>query len=153
MDKSKFLEKIKVLIKPAIVELGYELYHVEYVKEDNENYLRIYIDSNNGIALDDCEKVSRHISDLLDEHDPIPDSYYLEVSSPGIFRGLYNDEHLSKYIGFPIKVKVKSLIHGTKEFDAILLTFSSDSIKIKYGTEEIEIKRDNIKSISLNGEL
>ena len=97
MKKDILIEKIEELVKPIISELLYELYYVEYIKENGEFYLRIYIDKEEGrISLDDCEAVSRRVSEILDVEDPIKDAYYLEVSSPGLNRGLYTEEHFKK---------------------------------------------------------
>lgn len=103
---ASIVEKVENLVKPKIEEIGYELYDVEYTKEGKANYLRIYIDSPNGIDLNDCETVNNAIVDILDEADYIKDQYFLEVSSPGIERVLKKDEHLRKYIGEEIQIKL-----------------------------------------------
>ena len=89
MKKDVLIEKIEELVKPIISELLYELYYVEYIKENGDFYLRIYIDKKDDrISLDDCVVVSKRVSGILDTEDPIEDAYYLEVSSPGLNRGL-----------------------------------------------------------------
>lgn len=153
MKFNGLLDKLNALIKPIVTSMNYELYFIEFKKENNENYLRVYIDSPDGIYLDDCEKVSRAISDILDEEDPIEFSYYLEVSSPGVFRQLHNEEHYKKFIGYAVKVKLKSLFMGKKEYLGELGSFTDDSITLKVNNESIKITRDNIKSVTLNGEL
>ena len=90
---AKIEEKVENLIKDKIEKLGYDLYDVEYAKEGPNYYLRIYIDSEKGIDLNDCEKVSNEINAVLDEADYIKEQYYLEVSSPGIERTLRKDKH------------------------------------------------------------
>ncbi|MDT8716423.1 ribosome maturation factor RimP [Clostridium sp. 19966] len=145
------LEKLNELIKPIVDELGYELYFIDYVKEDGEYYLRVYIDDEKGITLEDCEKVSRPISDMLDIEDPITDAYYLEVSSPGIYRTLFNDLHLKKYVGYEVCAKLKSSINGNKQIRGELTNFNEDIIVIKQDKSLIEINRDKIKSINLEG--
>jgi ribosome maturation factor RimP len=147
------MEKILKLVKPIVEEQNYELYHLEYVKEFGENYLRIYIDSPNGISLNDCEKVSRPVSDILDAADPIKESYYLEVSSPGINRILYNDAHLKKYINNLVDVKLSKIYNGKKRFEGILKNFNSNEIIISNDGIDIIIPRDKIKLISLKGDL
>ena len=91
-------EKVEALIRPCISELGYRIWDVEYVKEGAEWYLRVTIDSDDGIGIDDCERVSRAINPIIDEADPIEDFYYLEVSSPGIERVLRRPEHFAASI-------------------------------------------------------
>ncbi len=91
-------EKVEKLIKPVVEELGYSLYDVEYVKEGKDYFLRIFIDNEKGINLEDCEKVTNSINDMLDKEDYIKTEYFLEVSSPGIERVLRKDEHLLQNI-------------------------------------------------------
>ena len=89
MKVDALLETIDQLVRPIAEELNYEIYHIEYVKENGEYYLRIYIDKDGGIALSDCEALSRRVSDVMDEKDPIKEAYFLEVSSPGLNRTLF----------------------------------------------------------------
>ena len=114
MKNNMLIERLKGLIAPIVNEKGLELYHLEYVKENGENYLRIFIDNTSGISLQDCENVSRAVSDLLDTEDPIEDAYYLEVSSPGIDRALYTEEHLKRYTNSTVIIKLSSLLNGKK---------------------------------------
>lgn len=153
MNKDALIEKLINLISPIVTEKNLELYHIEYVKESGENFLRIYIDSPEGIALDDCEKVSRPVSDLLDIEEPITESYYLEVSSPGIERILYTDSHLTKYIGNEVQVKLLKLLEGKKEYEGRLVNFNSEEIIIFYEDNNFNIPKDKIKTISLKGDM
>lgn len=152
MNNNALLEKLDTLINPIVTGLEYELYHIEYVKEQGENYLRVYIDKESGISLEDCEKVSRRISEMLDEKDPIEDSYYLEVSSPGIERILYTDEHLSKYTNENVFVKLSKLFNGSKKIEGKLVGFDNEFIKINVNEEEVTIPKEKIKRIILKGE-
>lgn len=147
------INKLNELIKPVVNRLGFELYYIEYVKEDGENFLRIYIDSNKGISLDDCEKVSRHVSDLLDETDPINESYSLEVSSPGIFRTLYNDDHFNKYMNYDVDVTLNIPYKGMGKYTGKLAGFTESILNIKCSNEIYDIPRNTIKSVTLSGEL
>ncbi|GAA0723030.1 ribosome maturation factor RimP [Clostridium malenominatum] len=149
MNKDFYINGLVKLIEPIVIKLGYELYYLEYIKENNDNYLRIYIDKDEGIALEDCEKVSRAVSEMLDIEDPISDSYYLEVSSPGIERELYNDNHLNKYIDYKVSVKLKSLVNGSKKFDGLLKGFDNATITIKLENDLLAIPREKIKTINL----
>jgi len=99
-------EKVEILVRPKIEELGYKLYDVEYAKEGKDYFLRIYIDSEKGIDLTDCEKTSSEINDILDKADYIKTEYFLEVSSPGIERVLRKDIHLEENIGNQVEVKL-----------------------------------------------
>lgn len=152
MKKQVLLEKLNILIEPIVTGLGYELYHIEYKKEDGEYYLRVYIDKEGGINLSDCERVSRPISDMLDIEDPIPDSYYLEVSSPGVFRELFNDKHLEKNIGNTVKIVFNGVFNGVKFIIGKLSSFDNENIYIN-NDDQITVPREKIKSISLEGSL
>lgn len=152
MNKDALIKQIETLVQPIADELNYELYYVEYVKEDGEFYLRIYIDKPEGISLTDCENLSRRVSDVLDVEDPIKDSYYLEVSSPGLNRGLYTDEHFKKFVGREVLVKLKSALNGAKSIKGILTEVDDESITVK-GEEKVKIVKEKIKSANLDGEI
>ena len=142
---SKIEEKVEQLVKGPIETLGYSLYDVEYVKEGPNYYLRIYIDSQKGIDLNDCEKVSNQINEILDKEDYIKEQYFLEVSSPGIERILRKDEHLEQNIGKEVEVKLfKKDVNGNKNYKGILEKFNTETITIK---DNIEIERKNIAQI------
>ncbi|MBV4418081.1 ribosome maturation factor RimP [Clostridium tyrobutyricum] len=150
MDKNNLVDRLRKLINPIVTGLKYELYHLELVKEENENYLRIYIDNENSpISLDDCEKVSREVSAMLDEKDPISFPYYLEVSSPGIERKLYTDAHLKKYIGNMVTVNIEGLLNGKKRYEGELLNFNADDIYIKIEDNELVIPKNKIYDVCL----
>jgi len=153
MKNDMLVNKLNVLIEPIVIEKGYELYHIEFVKEGGENYLRVYIDKEAGITLEDCEKVSRAVSDMLDMEDPISEGYYLEVSSPGIFRTLYNDKHYAKYVNSDILVKLNALLEGKRQLEGKLLNFNEDEITIEVDGTEISVPRNKIKITNLNGDL
>lgn len=144
------IKKLTETIGPIVAALNYELYHMEYVKEAGEYYLRIYIDSENGISFEDCEKVSRRISEALDENDPIEEAYYLEVSSPGIERGLYTDEHFERYTGSEVNVKLNKLFEGKRSLRGKLVRFDAESITLEEEAAEISIPRDTIKSVNIS---
>lgn len=152
MKNDTLLTKLYEYIEPIVLDLNYELYYIEYIVENNENYLRVYIDNEQGITLEDCEKVSRKISDMLDEKDPINESYFLEVSSPGIERTLYNDKHLLKYINNDIKIKLSKPYEGNNSYTGKLIGFSNDTISIEYESNRFDIPRKKIKEITLKGE-
>ena len=145
---AKIEEKVEQLVKDPIEKLGYSLYDVEYVKEGPEYYLRIYIDKESGIDLNDCEKVSNEINEILDKADYIKEQYYLEVSSPGIERILRKDEHLEKNKGSEIYIKLfQKDNYGKKEYYGILKNYTESEVKIE--TNEIINKEEIKKEITL----
>lgn len=145
---AKIEEKVEQLVKDPIEKLGYSLYDVEYVKEGPEYYLRIYIDKESGIDLNDCEKVSNNITELLDKEDLIPEQYFLEVSSPGIERVLKKEKHLSDNIGNEVQIKLFKPFEGQKQYKGILKGFDETKIEIvNQNEEQINIDRKNISQI------
>ncbi len=118
--------RVRELVQPVADELGYMLWDVEYVKEGSQWYLRVTIDSENGIDINDCEKMHRAIDPLLDEADPIEDAYNLEVSSPGIERELKTDEHIMACAGFDVEAKLYAPLNGAKIITGVLLGLDED---------------------------
>ena len=137
------------LLEPIVERFGVEIYDVEYVKEGSEWYLRCYIDKPDGVNIQDCENVSRALSDKLDEEDFIADAYILEVSSPGLTRTLKKDRHLQKSIGKVVELKTYRPIEKCKEFSGVLRSFDKDTVTI--GTEEKEMvfQRSDVALIRL----
>lgn len=141
--------KVEAVIKGTIENLGYDLYDVEYAKEAKNFFLRIYIDNVKGISLEDCEKVSNEINELLDKANIISEQYFLEVSSPGIEKILRKEKHLESNIGTKVEIKLfKKDDAGNKTYIGILKSF--DNQKIEVETEENKItgiERKNIAQI------
>lgn len=124
---------------------------LEYVKENNENYLRFYIWKPEGITIDDCQKVSEVIGDKLDELDPIQESYYLEISSPGLDRPLKTDKDLRRNLGKEIEISLYKNLDGKKKYNGELIDYNDENIKIRMDNlEEKIIKRDIISMIKLS---
>ena len=142
-------EKVEALIRPKIEELGFKLYDVEYAKEGKDFFLRIYIDSEKGIDLTDCEKTSDTINDILDKADYIKSEYFLEVSSPGIERILRRDSHLEESIGLDIEVKLFKPINKEKTLTGKLIKFDKEKIYIQINLEDISIERTQIAQIKI----
>ena len=152
-------EKFQNMILPVLEQNGFDLYDVEYVKEGSNWYLRAYIDKPEGITIDDCELVSRRVSDLLDEDDFIPDAYTLEVSSPGLGRQLKKDRHFEKSLGEEVELKLFQGIKITengkeknqKEWRGILKRYDAENLYIETETQENEIafERKNISIVRL----
>lgn len=139
--------KIEELIQPIIHELNYDLYDVEYSKEGKDYYLRVYIDNEMGITLDDCEKVNNAISDILDEADYIKEQYFLEISSCGLERILRKDKHLKSNIGKNIEINLFKSLDGKKQYRGILNSFDEESITITIENLQKKIERKEIAQI------
>ena len=139
-------EKVESLTSEIIEDLGYSLYDVEYVKEGKDHFLRIYIESEKGIDLNDCEKVSNVLTEVLDKEDPIQEQYFLEVSSTGVEKLLRKDKHLEANIENEIQIKLFKPQDGKKQFKGFLKSFDKDYITIS-NNEEIKIDRKNISQI------
>ena len=141
---AKIEERVEELIKDKIENIGYILYDVEYAKEGPNYYLRIFIDSEKGIDLNDCEKVSNEINEKLDEADYIKEQYYLEVSSPGVERVLRKDRHLEQNIGKQVEAKLfKKDENGSKNYMGELKGFNEETVTI----DEVIIERKSIAQI------
>jgi len=140
------------LLLPIAERFGVEIYDVEYVKEGSEWYLRAYIDKEGGVTIDDCENVSRAVSEVMDQDDFIPEAYILEVSSPGLGRTLKKDKHLQKSIGDEVEIKTYKPIEKQKEFSGILKAFDAESITIVTEEEtgqEMTFNRSDVALIRL----
>lgn len=140
-------EKVEHLLQSKVNELGYELYDVEYAKEGKNYFLRIFIDKEDGIDLNDCEKVNDGIMDLLDEADYIKEQYFLEVSSPGIERVLKKQKHFDSAMGEAIEVKLYKPINKEKQLEGILTGYDEEIITMTYENDEISVPRNNIAQI------
>ena len=148
--REEYEQKTEKLLEPILKENSFELYDVEFVKEAGTFYLRAFIDKEGGININDCELVSRRLSDLLDEKDFIPDAYILEVSSPGLGRALKKDKHFEKSIGEEVEIKLFKAINKQKEFTGYLESFTDEVIVISDEQEnEFEFERSNIASVRL----
>lgn len=152
MSKREIYEqKTEKLLIPIIETNKFELVDVEYVKEAGNWYLRIYIDKEGGITVDDCEVVSRALGDLLDKKDFIDEAYILEVSSPGLGRPLKKDKDFERSLGKEVEIKTYAPIQKQKEFVGILKAYDKESITLEFddGSEQI-IKRSDIALIRLS---
>ncbi|MBU3208321.1 ribosome maturation factor RimP [Clostridium algidicarnis] len=153
MKLNPLIENLDLLIRPIVEDKGYEMYYLEFVKDDGENYLRVYIESENGISLEDCEKVSRPISTMLDEKDPIAESYYLEVSSPGLNRSLHTEKHYEYSINKEVLVRLNKKLNDNKLYKGTLVSFDNENIVLSIEDEVLSIPRDIIKAMNIEGEI
>ena len=145
---AKIEEKVENLLKNQIEKIGYELYDVLYVKEGSNKILRIVIDSEKGISLDDCEKVNNEIKETIDEANPIEEQYFLEISSPGIERLLRKDWQLKKFKGAEVNIKLfKKDENGKKEYTGILGDITEKTLDVEAEGENITIDRKIISQV------
>lgn len=141
---------IEELVLPITNEHNIELVDVEYVKEAGEYYLRIFIDKDGGVSLNDCEVVTRVINPILDEKDPIKENYFLEVSSPGLDRPLKKEKDFVRYAGRDVEVKLYKPTNGLKHFEAELVELAENKVvKLIVDGEEMEFDKKDIALIRL----
>ena len=131
---SKITDIVSGIAKPVAEAHGCELWDVEYVKEAGTWYLRVYIDREGGVSINDCEAVSRELDKLLDEADPIPGSYTFEVSSAGAERALKRPEDFQRFMGSPVTVKLYSARNGRKECPGVLAAWEDGDVVLEDGT-------------------
>ena len=151
MSKRELYEqKTEQLLTPIVEEYGFELVDVEYVKEGSTWYLRSYIDKPGGISIDDCEKVSRRLSDRVDQEDCIEDAYIMEVSSPGLGRPLKKEKDFRRSLGEEVEIRTYRMIDKQKEFTGILKDYDENTVTITLADEtEKTFDKDDIALIRL----
>ena len=142
-------DRIRLLVEPIVKEKGLELVDVEYIKEGAHWYLRLYIDKDGGVDMDDCSGVSHMVSEMLDEKNPIPQAFMLEVSSPGLERPLKKDEDFIRFQGSLVTVITTSAFQGYKEFSGNLIGLINDEIVLEYENKRIAIPRALAKNTHL----
>lgn len=147
--REDYESRTEKLLEPIAAANGVSVYDVEYLKEGGDYYLRAYIDKPDGVNIQDCENVSRALSDALDREDFIPEAYILEVSSPGLGRALKKDRHLQASIGREVEIKLFKPMDGGKEFSGILESFDAEGIVISEGESQSTFKRADIAVIRL----
>lgn len=142
--KESYESRVEAYLLPLMEENNFELVDVEYVKEAGTWYLRAYIDKEGGIAVDDCEVISRKLSDWLDKEDFIDDSYILEVSSPGLGRPLKKEKDFKRSLGEAVDIKLYRAIERQKDFSGILTAYDADTVTIRYedGSENTFNRKD-----------
>lgn len=146
--RETYEKKTEELITPLIDAEGFELVDVEYVKEGADWYLRVYIDKDGGITVNDCEKISRAFNEILDREDYIDDAYIFEVSSPGLRRPLKKDKDYQRNLGKLLEVKLFAPLNGVKEFEAELKSYDKESATLVMDDDtEVTVKRSEISLI------
>lgn len=150
MKKKRVVDLVEEIIKPFIDKNNLELVDIEFVKEGQHRYLRVYLDKENGLSLDDCQEVSEYLSNKLDSLNPIKESYFLEVSSPGIDRPLKRDKDFEKYKGEMVEARLYHPIDGQKIIEGKLLGLEDNKIVIEREVKgNIAIPRDKVSLVKL----
>lgn len=150
LSRKEIIDNASILTKQPLLDMGYELVEVDYVKELGDYYLRIFAYHEDGIGLEDCEKITRIVSDILDEKDLIPGAYYLEVSSPGLDRPISTNDDFRRSINKDIEVRLYKAIEGIKIYDGKLISYDDDNITIINKEEkELVIPREAISLVKL----
>ncbi len=145
--------KVFDLIKETVENCGVTLWDVRFIKEGASHYLRVFIDNENGIGIDDCSRVSHAIDPIIDEADPIDVSYYLEVCSPGLDRELTREEHFSYVVGKEVKIKLFKAIDGKKEFTGTLEEFKDGTLTLSGENEKSVFKKTDIAKATIKDEI
>jgi len=141
------------VLEPAILALGYELVGMEYLRQGGRGLLRIFIDSERGITLDDCERVSHQVSGILDVEDLIREQYVLEVSSPGMDRPLFTAEQFRRFAGRMVKIRLVSPVGGQRNFKGVLQGVDDGKVVIAGNDREVSLPLEKIDKANLVPEL
>jgi ribosome maturation factor RimP len=141
---------VEELVTPILEQQSLELVDIEYAKEGNNWFLRVFIDKENGLDIEDCRSVSEQLSKRLDEEDPIPDAYFLEVSSPGIERPLKKEKDFYWSIGKNVAVKTVEPIEDRKSFEGVLTEFNGQILTLEEDAKLLQIPLENVDSARLS---
>lgn len=133
MSTSKIKSTVEEMVTPFLQEHGFELVDIEYVKEGSNWFLRVFVDKEGGIDIDECGRISEYLSERLDENDPIMDAYFLEVSSPGAERPLKKPDDVRKAVGKQVNITTYEPIDGLKEFEGVLTKFDGEEVVVTIG--------------------
>lgn len=145
----KVTEIVAELAAPVVEEFGCQLWDTEYVREAGQWYLRLYLDKDGGVDILDCENVSRRVSDLLDEADPIEGSYIFEVSSAGAERQLKRPSDFEKFLGSPVLLKTYQNRDGRKEFPGVLKEYDGGAVVLEMGKQELRFEKNEVAMVRL----
>lgn len=149
---SKITDIVSALAEPVVKEAGCRLWDVEYVKEAGSWYLRVFIDKEGGVSINDCENISRALDPILDAHDPIPDSYIFEVGSAGSNRVLKRQSDFDEFSGYDIDVKLYSPLNGSKAFTGKLISRNDEQLTVDVNGNQISLDNKNISGVRLHAE-
>lgn len=148
----KISQQVEAFSRPIVEAHGCSLWDVEYVREGSEYYLRLYIDKEGGVDIADCEAISRAIDPILDEKDPIVESYHFEVCSAGLERVLKRPGDFAQFLGSPILIKLYRPVNGTKELPGVLVDYADGRVTAKCGEETITFEKSQVAQVRLRVE-
>ena len=146
---SKLTDKVSEIARPIVEEEGCTLWDVEYVREAGTWYLRVFIDKDGGVSIDDCERVSRRLDPILDEEDPIPDSYVFEVGSAGADRELKRPGDFEQFMGSEIEVKLFRPVGGSKHYTGTLAAYENGTVSLAQRETILNFTKDQIAQVRL----
>ena len=147
---SKITDKVYELAKPVVEQAGCSLWDVEYVREAGSWYLRVFIDKEGGVSINDCENISRTLDPILNEADPIPDSYVFEVGSAGAERELKRPGDFQQFMGSEVEVRLYQPINGSKAFVGTLSGYDNGDVSILAGKENMSFQKAQIAQVKLH---
>ena len=148
----KITEQVEAFAKPIVEQHGCSLWDVEYVREGSERFLRLYIEKEGGVDITDCEAISRAVDPVLDEKDPIQESYHFEVCSAGLERALKRPGDFERFMGSPIMVKLYRPYNGLKEIPGILRGYEEGRVTVEAGKETITFEKSQVALVRLRVE-
>ena len=148
----KVTELVAEFARPIVEAHGCELWDVEYVREGSDYFLRLYLDKEGGVNIDDCEAVSRAVDPILDEKDPIPGPYHFEVCSAGLERVLKRPSDFQRFLGSPITVKLYRPRNGLKEIPCVLKEYDAGKLTVEAGQETITFEKSEVAQVRLRVE-
>ena len=148
----KFTDQVTGFAQPVVESFGCQLWDVEYVREGSERYLRLYIEKEGGVDIDDCEKIHRAMDPILDEKDPIAESYHFEVCSAGLERTLKRPGDFERFMGSAVTVKLYRPRNGLKEIPAVLRGYEDGKITVEAGKETITFEKSEVALVRLRVE-
>ncbi|MCR8656293.1 ribosome maturation factor RimP [Paenibacillus endoradicis] len=149
MNTSAINTAIEAMVSPFLNENGFELVDIEYIKEGSNWFLRIFVDKEGGIDIDECVRISEYVSEQLDTHEPIAGAYFLEVSSPGVERPLKKPKDVQKSIGKNVFVTTYEPVDGMKEFEGQLIAFDGEELTVRVGKKEHTVPYAKVASARL----
>ncbi|NPU93637.1 MAG: ribosome maturation factor RimP [Gammaproteobacteria bacterium] len=149
MSSSKRIEVLKELLEPAVHAVGMQLWGIEFLAQGKHSILRLYIDSENGVSIEDCEAVSHQVSGVLDVEDPIKSEYLLEVSSPGMDRPFFSFEQIVRYVGENVKVRLQMAIGGRRNFTGTLTEAKDNTLTFQVEGQPVTVQFNQIDKANL----
>ena len=147
---SKLTDRVSALVRPVVEEEGCSLWDVAYVREAGTWFLRVFIDSDGGVGIDDCERISRRLDPILDEEDPIPDSYVFEVGSAGAERELKRPSDFEQFLGHEVELRLYRPMDGKKSFVGTLAGYDDGNVTITVGEEALTFEKQQIAKVNLH---